>query len=168
MMITSTDPMLAFAELLINADYARSELDHQNLQAAREEQARAEARQVAALHDAADSVAEGAWVQGAFTVAGSVCGGASTLTESNLLQQAGSGLSALAGPAGNLAGTAPRMHAEARAEEASQAAEHARWKADDARDHSRRVAEHSDRILDGVAQVLETEHAGELAILANG
>jgi hypothetical protein len=160
MIVNSSNPMLALAELLIDSDYQRAELDRQNLQAAREEQRAAQAREVAALHEAADCVAAGALAEGLFKVAGA---GLSAAGEAS-----GSVLSSLSEEVGKQVGDAPRMHAEARAKQAGYEAEDARLRAEDAREHQQRVAEHSDRILDAAATVMESEHDGNLAILAIG
>jgi hypothetical protein len=171
MIVTATDPMLAFAELLINTDYQRAELDRENLQLAREAQREAQAREVAALHAAADDVAIGAVVQGSVALAGAGCSAGAVLldhgTTAKLVDAAGDGLNTLAGTLGKLTGEAPRMHDDARAKRAGYDAEQAGWRADDAREHAQRVADHSDRLLDAAATVMESEHAGKLAILAN-
>jgi hypothetical protein len=163
-----SDPMLALAELMINTDHLRSELDRQNLEAARQAQREAMQRQVASLHEAADDVRTGALFEGGAVVLGALTTGAGTLADSKLVHEAGGALHAMASPVGKLAGDAPRMHSEARAKQAEQEAEQAGWRADDARDHRRRVAENSDRTLDRVSQIIESEHAGNFAILANG
>lgn len=176
--IALSDPMLALAALLIESDHLRGELDHQNLQAARNAQQEAMARQISALHEAADDVRTGALVEGALTAGGAVLSGISTVcsaeatspeaaTNAKLLGQAGGAMHDMAGPAGKLAGDAPRMDAEADVKQAENEASQAAFLVADAQDHQQRVADHSDRILDQLAQLIETEHAGNLAILAN-
>jgi hypothetical protein len=165
---SASDPMLALAELMINTDHVRSELDRQNLEAARQAQREAMQRQVASLHEAADDVKTGAFFEGGAVVLGALTTGAGTLADSKLIHEAGGALHASASPAGKLAGDAPRMHSEAQAKQTEQEAAQAGFRADDALDHRRRVVENSDRTLDRLSQIIESEHAGNLAILANG
>jgi hypothetical protein len=176
--VSIADPILALAQLLVETDYLRAELDRQNLQAARQAQSEALSRQVAALHDAADDVATGALIQGGLTALGAGMSAVSTVAaasaedvnsvaDARLLGQGGSALQAMAEPAGRVAGEAPRLHAEADAKQAEHEAQQAGFRVDDAREHQRRVADHSDRLLDAASGIIESEHAGNLAILAN-
>ncbi|HEX6275506.1 MAG TPA: hypothetical protein VFZ53_20840, partial [Polyangiaceae bacterium] len=68
--MTAIHPLTQLAELMVHADFVRSEADEQTLRAAREAQKRAVAEEVRALHAAADAIAEQAWLQGGMAVAG--------------------------------------------------------------------------------------------------
>ncbi|HEY3497509.1 MAG TPA: hypothetical protein VGK73_22585, partial [Polyangiaceae bacterium] len=145
---------------------------------ARAAQREAMKQQVAEMHEAADAVQTGALVEGAFTAAGAAVSGTATAlepgvttaggrTRTEVAGEVGVALRSMASSAGELAGDAPRMHHEANAKQAEHEAERASWQADDARQHGERVANHTDRMLEQVSAIIDGEHAGNLAILAN-
>jgi hypothetical protein len=181
--IVSSDPTIQLAALMLENDAREDEIDRDRMEAARRAEESAAARQVEALHDAADAVARGAWLQGGVTVLGggiSMVGIATTpleapppgteseeLRDAKLLQSLGATTSSLAGAAGALAGEVPRLHAEARAQRAAQDVTSAGHAMEDARSHAERMDRHSDAVLDLLEKVLDQEAQGNSAVLGN-
>jgi hypothetical protein len=171
------DPLLELAVLLVENDFLRAETDDRNLRAAREAERRAMAEEVAAMHDAADAIATQAWVQGGIALASGAAQCAGSIGQIGkptnedevfeALGKGGEGLSGIATPAGMLLGGDEKAHADADAREARNAAEQAGWRSDDAARHRDRVERHTDSVLELVEGTLESEHQGNLAILAN-
>lgn len=172
------DPMLELATLLLENDHARERSDAEALARARVEQQRAMNDAVEALHDAADSVATGALLQGGFALAGGVAssagavglavraeGGTTPLLAG--LSTGGNAANALAQPMYALVGEAPRLEAEADAK----AAEHRRtlssWAADDASDDRERTRSRIDQTLGALENTLEAHHQANIAVLSN-
>ncbi|HEX6767504.1 MAG TPA: hypothetical protein VF103_18525 [Polyangiaceae bacterium] len=166
------------ASLIVQNDFLRGEVDDQNLRAAREAERRAQEQEIAAMHDAADAVVTGAWVEGLTAAA---AGGAQCYaslarigvesdderTALDAIDKGGKGLAGIAGPAGALTGDAPKASAEAEAAQARNAAERADASADEAERHHDRVERHTDQVLDAVEGTLNSEHQGNFAILGN-
>jgi hypothetical protein len=173
---TSQDPMIALAVLLVENDAVLNEIDQQNLEAAREAEREANARELESLHGAADAVARGAWLEGGFRIAGGATsavalakgsGASDAKADWQAAQVIGDGVSALAGPVSSLVGEVPRLHAEARARHAAQASDDARYRAEDALDHAEDVDRHANAVLELVQQIERSESEGNLAVLAN-
>lgn len=173
-----TDPMLAFAALLLENDHARESNEAAALARARSEQQHAMNDAVKAMHAAADSVANGALLQGGLTLAGGVAGSAGAVgvaaragegTTPFLagLSSGGDAAQRLAAPVFALAGEAPRLRAEADAKAAEQRRTRASWAADDASDHRERSLTRIDRTLDAVENALEAQHQTNIALLSN-
>ena len=174
--VTSTDPTIQLAALMIDADDARSRVADETIAAARREQMHAYDEQIRYLHDAADDVRAGAWTQGLTTLAGAGLTAASHVqttpgTAPKLAAQleldAGKGLSELAPKLGDLVGTAPSADANADAKRAEQHATDAGARADEAKEQRRRAFESSDRTLSTLQSTLESNAQGNLAIIAN-
>jgi len=163
--IVSGDPTVQLAVLMLeNASLAR-ELDREQLESARQAEERASAERIAAMHEAAEAIATGAWVQGGLTVlgAGTSIGGVAADTKS--LDFAGGGAMALAEPLGALFGAVPRAHAEAEAASAADAASRAGNVAEDARAHLANVDRHAGAVVDLVTKILDVEADGARAVL---
>lgn len=180
----SGDPMVGLAVLMLENGERLGELDRRRREEARQAMERASAAEIEALHDAADAVATGALVQGGLTVAGGAvsfgavwngagatkpkAGGgteASNPAADRALRLGGT-LGALADPLSRLAGDVPRAHAEAEAAEARHQNERARFDADEAQSDLTAQERQADAVLDRVAQILDTEAQGTLAILS--
>lgn len=174
---TISDPMLALAALLVERDEQRADIDDQTLRAARAEEQRQLATEVSALHEAADDVRLGGWVQGLTTVAG----GAATAVGhaispvddtkkepwQNALISSGQSVKELAGPVGALSGQAGRADDEADAKQAEARGSAARARAEEALRHRERLEQSLARSLDAIDQTLDAEAQGNLAIIAN-
>ncbi len=170
------DPLFALASMLVERDNLRAAIDDENLCAARNEERRALAEQVRALHEAADHVRTGALVTGGLTIAGA---GASAylsgLTPANdaakrrieVAKDVANGVTELAEPAGALFGHAERLHAEAEAKQAEARGADAAARAEEARRHGERVDREVERSLDMIGQALDAEAQGNLALIAN-
>jgi hypothetical protein len=181
----SGDPMVGLAVLMLENAERLGELDRQRLEDARQTMERASAAEIEALHDAADAVARGALVQGGLTfIGGAISFGAAVNGAGATRQLAGGGsvaadpkadaalgmgnsLGRLAEPMGKLAGEVPQRHAEAEAATARRESERARFDAEEAQNDVRAEERQADAVLDGLAQILDTEAQGSLAILGN-
>jgi hypothetical protein len=174
--ITSGDPMLALAVLMLDGDERLAKLDAENLAAARAEQQRALEQQVSLMHEAADDIRLGAVVEGALSVGGAAlstagcvsgpAGKARTTTQS-WLGGGGQAASALAKPLGALLGSAPRADAEAEAKRAEADAADARARAEEALHQRDRAEQTADKTLEALGATLESEAQGRLALIAN-
>jgi hypothetical protein len=176
--VTSSNPMIELAALMVETDFVRGEMDDQNLRDAREAQRRAMAEEVHAMHEAADAIATRAWVQGSITVAAGAaqCAGSlgqigdtseSPKTGWGALDRGGDGLGRVAEPAGDLLGGVPKAEADADAARARNESAQAGSRADEAAQHRDRLEKHTDRVLELIESTLESEHQGSLAVLGN-
>lgn len=174
--VMSTDPTIQLAALMIDADEARSRVADEAIAAARREQLQAFDEQIRYLHEAADDVRAGAWVQGLTTIAGSGLTAAAHVqagpgetpsTAVKLELDLGGTLKDLAPKFGDLVGTAPAADANADAKRAEQHATDAGARADEAKEQRRRAFESSDRTLSTLQSTLESNAQGNLAIIAN-
>jgi hypothetical protein len=174
--LSSVDPMLALAELMLNADELRARTDDAALQSARREQQQALREEVDALHEAAHDVRFGAFIEGAATAVGGTVGGIAhgdtplgqqpTGWRAALLES-GHALIGMAGPAGRELGQAPSMDEQAKAKQAEQEGADAGTRAEQSNRHYDRVRDDQDRMLATLADVLQSESQGNLAIIAN-
>jgi hypothetical protein len=172
-----SDPMLELAALLVESDFARAEMDAENLRAAREAERRAMNAEIAAMRRAADFIEQQAWVQGGIAVAGGAaqCAGYVSQATSTAartpweagLQHGGAAAMAVAEPAGQLVGGVAKAQADTDAAQARNAADQAGSRAEEAQRHLERVRDHTDRVLELVEGVIETEAQGDFAILGN-
>ncbi len=174
--VGATDPMVALAQLMLNADELRAQSDEDALRTARRDQQLALRDEVRALREAADDVRVGAWVEGLAAGAG---GGASALAHAitpleekpagwgAVLLESGHALGAMAGPAGREFGEAPRMDAQADAKQHEQESADAGTRAELASRHSERMRDDQERLVATLGDVLESEAQGNLAIIAN-
>jgi hypothetical protein len=171
------DPMLELAALLVESDFARAEMDQENLRAAREAERRAMNAEIAAMRRAADFIELEAWVQGGIALAGGAaqCAGhvsqatshaASTPWEAGL-QHGGAAAASIAAPAGHLVGGVSKAQADTDAAHARNAAERSGSRAEEAERHLERVRDHTERVLELVEGAIETEQQGNFAILGN-
>jgi hypothetical protein len=174
--LSSVDPMLALAELMLNADDLRAKADEDALRSARRDQQQALREEVDALHEAAGDVRCGAWVEGLATVAGgtmaAVAHGDTPLGQQPTgwraaLLESGQALSRMAGPASRELGEAPSMDAQAEAKQAEQEGADAATRGELANRHHERVLDDQDRMLATLESVLHSESQGNLAIIAN-
>jgi hypothetical protein len=172
----SGDPLFALASMLVERDNLRAAIDDENLRAARNEERRALAEQVAALHDAADHVRTGALISGGLTLAGAGAsaylsgltpGSDAAKRRIDSGKSVANGVAELAEPAGAFLGHAERLHAEAEAKQAEGRGADAAARAEDARRHGERLGREIERSLDAIGQALDTEAQGNLAIIAN-
>lgn len=172
------DPMLALAALLLDDDHARERNDAAALARAREEQRRAMHDAVDALHEAADSVATGALLQGGLTLAGGIASGAGAVgaacrTERGStpllagLSSGGEAARGLSAPVFALFGDAPRLEAEADARAAEHRRTQASWQADDASGSRQRSLARIDHTLGAVENMLDAQHQLNIAVLSN-
>jgi len=168
--------MLELAALLVESDFARAELDQENLRAAREAEQRAMNREIEAMRTAADFIEQQAWVQGGIAAAGGAAQCVGSISQAGSadqtkweagLKSGGGAAMALAEPAGQLLGGAQKARADTDAAQARNAAEQASSRADEAERHLERVQDHTDRVLDLVEGAIDTEHQGNFAILGN-
>lgn len=178
----------ALAKLMLDVDDTRAAADDEDLRAARETQREEDDRQVQALHDAADDVRNGAWVEGglglaggALSIVGTAAGpthvdGADAATkaalaarqqQSNVVTQVGQTLSKLAQPTSTLVGSAPAKDAEARATQHKALSDDAGARAEEAEHQRDRVLDGEDRTLATLQSTLQAEADGRLAIIAN-
>ena len=174
--VSSADPMVALAQLMLNADDLRAQSDEDALRAARQDQRQALGREMAALHEAADKQRVGAWVEGLATGAGGLMSASAHLFtplgknptgRMGALLEGGQALERLAGPAGRELGEAPSMDAQAEAKQAEQESADAATRAELAnRDHDR-VLDDQERTIGRLETILESESQGDLAIIAN-
>jgi hypothetical protein len=175
--VSSTDPMVRLAELMLNADEARAKSDEDALRAARQAQQQALREELDALHEAADDVRVGAWVEGAATVAGGTMA-ATAYAETPVadlepthalaaLRKSGEALEKMAAPLGRELGEAPSMDARADAKQAEQEGADAATRAELANRHHERVLGDQERTLATLQSVLESESEGNLALIAN-
>lgn len=174
-----SDPMLALAELVVERDNQQAKLDDEELRAAHQEQRQELARQVAALHDAADDLRTGALVEAAVSVAGTAVSIYGTLDmptgnqkpdlarEMKATVLTGKSIQDLAGPLGRVFGAAPEADDRARAKEADGRAADAGYRADQAQHHRDRVERMLDNELDTVESTLDSAAQGNLAVIAN-
>jgi len=165
--IVSGDPTVQLAVLMLENASLADAIDREQLEAARQAEERASADRVAAMHDAADAVAAGAWVQGGLTVLGAGTSIGGVAADTKALDFAGGGASALAEPVGTLFGAVPKLHAEAEAASAADAANRAGYAAEDARSHMARVDQHAGAVVDLVTKILDAEAQGANAVLGN-
>ena len=174
--VTTTDPMIQLAALLIDADETRSRVADAAVAAAHREQIQALDEQVSCLHEAADAVRTGAWIQGLTTVAGAgftadahvqVALGQATARDVAAQLALGKGLEELSPALGQLFGTAASADANADAKQAEQRGADAAARADGAREERRRAFENADRTLATLQSTLESTSQGNLAVIAN-
>jgi hypothetical protein len=155
------------ATLIVQNDFLRGEVDDQNLRAAREAERRAQEQEIAAMHDAADAISTGAWVQGLTAAAAGSTQCYASVERIDALDKGGKGLAGMAEPVGALVGDAPKARADANAAQARNAASRADARADEADQHRARVERQTDHVLDLVEGTLESQHQGNFAILGN-
>lgn len=174
--VISTDPTIQLAALMIDADETRSRVADETVAAARREQMHAFDEQIRYLHEAADDVRAGAWVQGLTTIAGAGLTAAAHVQNApgevasravKLELDVGTGLRELAPGFGDLLGAAPSADANADAKRAEQRGVDAGARADDAQEQRRRAFDSADRTLATVQSTLEAASQGNLAIIAN-
>jgi hypothetical protein len=181
----SGDSTLQLALLMLENAEHLGELDRQRLENARQSMERASAAEIEALHDAADAVAMGAFVQGGMTFIGGAvsCGavlngaGATPLAsaggtesrspETDAALSIGGNIRDLAGPMSTLAGDVPRRHAETRATMARHQRETASFDAEEAKNSAQDNERQADAVIDRLGQILDTEAQGNLAVLGN-
>jgi hypothetical protein len=184
------DPFAELAELLLQNDFLRADLDAQNLRAAREAEARARRDEVSAMRRAADAIVVQAYVQGGTAALGglaqctgslgqagntpptanadhaALCNFRKCDLELKALDKAGGALGSIAAPLGQLTGGVEKAHADADAAEARNEAEQAEFEKNEAEAHAERLQKHTDSVLELVESTLDSEHQGNLAILA--
>ncbi len=186
----SGDPLTALAVLMLNSDFMRSKLDEQNIVQARREQSEALAGEVKALHQAADDVRMGAWVQGGLTVAGAgltiaariatppceqpIPPGVQAIPLSvqpkgtlEVLTLSGSVLGALAQPLSKELGDAPSADANADAKQFEQQSTDASTRAEQASHQRDRVEQSEDRTLDALGSSVDAQSRANIAIISN-
>lgn len=175
--VSSADPMVALAQLMLSSDELRAESEDAALRTARREQQQALSAEVDALKEAADKTRVGALVEGVTTGVGGMMssaayavtpleedkpkGGAAVLLES------GHALIGMAGPAGREFGQAPSMDAQADAKRAEQESADAGMRVEIANRAHDRVLDDQDRTIATLDTVLQSESQGNLAIIAN-
>ena len=174
--LSSVDPMVALAELMLDADDLRAQSDEDELKSARREQQLALREEWRALHEAADHVRTGAWVEGCAAVASGALAGIAhakaplgkepTGSLASLLA-CSSALGHMASPLGSELGEAPSVDAQADAKQAEQEAADAATRAELAHQHHERVLDDQDRMLATLQSTLESESQGNLAIISN-
>ncbi|HEX5098348.1 MAG TPA: hypothetical protein VFV94_02565 [Polyangiaceae bacterium] len=184
------DPFAELAELIVQNDFLRADLDAQNLRAAREAEARARREEVSAMRRGADAIVVQAYVQGGMAALGGLAQCAGSLgqvgntppapdaghaercdfrrceLELKGLDKAGGALGSIAQPLGQLTGGVEKAHADADAAEARNEAEQAEFEKNEAQAHFERLSKHTDSVLELVESTLDSEHQGNLAILA--
>jgi len=172
--ISSGDPLVALAAMMIDRDNLRAAVDEEALRAAREEQHRALAREVNLLHEAADDMRTGALLEGGLTIAGGALAGVGGVVPAcshpvahDFLTGSGAVARTLAGPMGKMLGDAPKADAEADAKQAEAQAADAGSRADEAERHRARIDQSADRVLDTIGATLASEAQGNLAIISN-
>jgi hypothetical protein len=169
--ISASDPSIALAEHLLDLDNLNDQVDTENLNAARNEEQAALNQQIEKLHEAANDVRKGAWVQGGLSLAGSAAGFGGTALDPGTfatdLKAASPVFSSAAGIFGPLAGAAPQADHEADAKRAEAHVVDARSRADEAEHHRERMEQQSDRTLSSVDSIVNSEAQGNLALIAN-
>jgi hypothetical protein len=184
------DPFAELAELLVQNDFLRADLDAQDLRAAREAEARARRDEVSAMRRAADAIVVQAYVQGGMAALGGLAQCTGSLgqvgntpptadadhaarcdfrkceLELKGLDKAGSALGSIAQPLGQLTGGVAKAHADADAAEARNESEQAEAEKSELQAHAERLQKHTDSVLELVESTLDSEHQGNLAILA--
>ncbi len=174
--VTSSDPLIQLAALMIENDSVQDEANQQALDAARRAEERAGAEQVAALRDAASAVATGALVEGGLRVVGGVTsgiaigeGGTSETgpADMKVLARSGDAVTSLGAPLGALTGEAPKLRAQAEATRAEHAANLASNDIETARERLSHGDHHASAVLDLLEKCLETEAQGTAAVLGN-
>jgi len=174
--LSTTSPMVQLAELMLNADEARAQADEDALRAARNAQQQALREEMKALHDAADDVRVGAWVEGGATLAGGLMTASAHLgTPSGkeptggmgALFHSGQALEKMGSPLGGLLGEAPSMDAQAKAKQAAAEGADAGTRAELANRHHERVRDDQDRLIATLQSIVESESQGNLALIAN-
>jgi len=174
--VEAMSPMVRLAELMLNADEARAKSDEDALRAARQAQQQALREELHALHEAADDVRVGAWVEGLATVAGGTMTatayaktplGKDPTSAMAALLKSGEALEKMGAPLGRELGEAPSMDARADAKQAEQAGADAATRAALADRHHERVRDDQDRTLATLESILESESQGRIALIAN-
>lgn len=174
--LSSVDPMVQLAELMLEADELRAKTDEDELRTAQRARTQALDAEVHALHEAADDTRVGAWVGGLATAAGGVAAAVgSGLTPvgkeptggAGALLKSGEALEQLAGPLGRMLGEAPSLDAQADAKQAEQQATDAGTRRDLAQQHHERVRSEQDRTIATADSIIQSEAQGTWALIAN-
>jgi len=174
--VTSTNPIVQLAALMIDADETRSRVADETIASAHREQMQAFDEQIRYLHEAADHVRAGAWAQGLTTIAGAGLTATAHLqavpgevpTRAIALElDAGKALAEVAPKIGDLVGKAPEADANTDAKAAEQRAADAGARVDEAKEQRRRSFESSDRTLSTLQSTIESNSQGNLAVIAN-
>jgi len=173
--INLSGPTARLAELMLDADFRRDEVDQESIESARREQHDALGEQIHALHEAAHHTRIGAWVEGALGVGGAGLSVTATVgkpcnktgaNELKLLGRLGAAMDGVAKPMGKLTGDAPAAESTADAKRAEQKRTDAGARADQAQRHRDRVQSNEDFVLDELKSIQETESQGHFAIIA--
>ncbi|HTQ04780.1 MAG TPA: hypothetical protein VMI54_13035 [Polyangiaceae bacterium] len=188
MSIGGGDDLAALAKLMLDVDDARAAADEQELRAAHETQRRELERQVQDLHEAANDVREGAWVEGGLGLVGgtvstvataaapahpmdetfaSKAAFASAKHSSDVALQVGQMLTTMAKPTSAMTFGAAEKDAEARAKQHEAAAADAGASVAEAEQHRSRVLDNEERTLSTLQSTLQSAADGNLAIIAN-
>jgi hypothetical protein len=165
--VTSVTGQLAV--LLLESDQNQQDSERQARDAARAECLAAGAREVQAMHEAADAIESGALVSALFTSAGGALQIGAAFSDSRVeaktLDTSGGLLRDFAKPANAIIGESSAEHHKATAKEYEMAAEQARWAASDAQSNLDRSNRNSDKILDVVSSIQDQQHAATNALI---
>ena len=177
--IGTSDPMVQLAELMLNADELRAKCDQDDLRTAQQERRQALEQEVHALHEAADHMRAGAWIEGGMTALGGVATamsygfgtdatrGKGPTGDWGVVLKSGEALEKMSTPVGVLVGGAPSQDDQADAKQAEAGASDAQTRADAARQHLDRIRTEQDRTLGSVENIVESEAQGTWALIAN-
>jgi hypothetical protein len=170
-----TDPFSELATLLLNVDFLRQKIDHQDLIAARREQVAELDQEVGKLHEAAQDMRAGAWAEGAVSLTAIATDAAPKLssdgcTESTVMKALGLSADAaksLAKPLGTQFGDAAAADANAAAKQAEKQGSLAAARAEEAQQSLNRTDSNEDRTLAALDKILDSRAQANLAVIAN-
>jgi len=177
--IVSSDPTVQLAELMLNADELRAKCDQDDLRAAQQERRQALEQEVRALHEAADHMRTGAWIEGGMTALGGVATAmsygfgtdATKVTgptgDWGVVLKSGEALEKMSTQVGILVGGAPSQDDQADAKQAEAEASDAQTRAESARQHLERLHTEQDRTIASAENIIESEAQGTWALIAN-
>ncbi len=171
---------MALAAQQINLDALNSQIDTQDLEAARKQQQTALAEQVKKLHEAASDVRTGAAIQGFISGVGCLAEFKSAevrpldtntytteMRSSKELEAIGKGLNAVGPAVGHYIGDGAQQDDTADATAAQARAANAQARAEEAEHHRDRMDQVSDRTLSSVNDIINAQNQGNLALIAN-
>ncbi len=160
------------AVLTLETQENQRQCDRERLDDARSDYAEALREEVAAMHEEADHIATGAWVQGLTTVASGAAGFAAVEASKTTDKLTGwqvvhRGLGDFAQPLGSYAGGSAAAHDRADARAAAGEAEQAKWLLTDLKDALREAEERQDKALDWASSLADKDGAAINAVLSN-
>ncbi|HXK17847.1 MAG TPA: hypothetical protein VNG33_08595 [Polyangiaceae bacterium] len=176
------------AMLVLNAQQAQRDTDHDELEVAREDFQRSLASEVDAMHSAANQVFWGAVAQGSLAIAGGAASVYGTVDSRSALSAAlhsgdpaalqaackpdvfetmGPALGQLSAPAGKLVSGSDGEDSLADAKAASGAGEQAKWRLDDLKNNLNRSNDVSDKATQWLSSAVDKDDASTRAVLSN-